>query len=497
VSPGLKAALLQLWTVPDDLPLLQYDGRWHSCGEVRGLSDDLHRALSEAGLGAGARVGVVLDNRPESVAVLLALLAHDRCLVTISPLQPPERLAADLQTAAPDAVVAAGARWEDGHLLVSAQALGLRGWAVDGSSVQRMCAGTGGAGRSGCPGSAVEMPTSGSTGAPKRIALTPTQLEASLAAALAHNRGSVAIRAPMTGPVAIVAMPIVHIGGLWALLQALVEQRRIALLPRFSVQAWTACVREHRPAVASLPPTALRGVLDAAGPLEDLASLRALNSGAAALDPDLADAFTARYGIPVLSVYGATELSGAVAGWSLRDHVTHWQDKRGSVGRAFPGVTLRVVDADGEPVPAGGLGTLEVLSAQAGALHQWVRTTDLARLDEDDFLWIAGRADDVIVRGGFKISPTVVRRALEQHPGVAEAAVIGLPDHRLGQLPVAAVEVAHGAQRPGPEELAALCRERLTAYEVPGRFLVLEALPRSAALKVDRAALLALFEQAR
>ena len=121
-------------------------------------------------------------------------------------------------------------------------------------------------------------------------------------------------------------------------------------------------------------------------------------------------------------------------------------------------------------------------------------TSDLAHIDADGFLYIDGRADDVIVRGGFKVAPETVVRALRAHPAVADAAVAPVPDRRLGHIPIAAVELRQGAAADG-EELREHCRATLTPYEVPARIFVVEELPRGAALKVDRRALIAMLEE--
>ena len=209
------------------------------------------------------------------------------------------------------------------------------------------------------------------------------------------------------------------------------------------------------------------------------------------------DTFFERYGVPILIVYGATEFSGAVAGWTVKDFHARWNDKKGSVGRAFPGVRLQVVDEDGAVLPPGRSGRLQVASPQvSGSAERWVTTSDLAHLDDDGYLYIDGRADDVIVRGGFKVAPETVVRALRTHPAVVDAAVGGLPDARLGQIPLAAVEVRNGA-RTTEEELRAHCRLLLTPYEVPVRVFIVDELPRGAALKVDRQRLVALLEELR
>src|SRR5690606_29285888 len=184
--------------------------------------------------------------------------------------------------------------------------------------------------------------------------------------------------------------------------------------------------------------------------------------------------------------------------WSLADFRTQWSERRGSVGRAFPGVRLDVVDEQGGPAATGVTGRLRVCTPQAGGNGRaaWVTTSELAHLDEEGFLYIDGRADDVIIRGGFKVSPTTVVRALQAHESVADAAVAGMPHERLGQVPVAAVELRTGVRVPEDGELARHCRERLAPYEVPVAVHVVPELPRGAALKVDRRRLLEILEDA-
>jgi acyl-CoA synthetase (AMP-forming)/AMP-acid ligase II len=138
---------------------------------------------------------------------------------------------------------------------------------------------------------------------------------------------------------------------------------------------------------------------------------------------------------------------------------------------------------------------LEVRSAQLGAEAGWVRTTDLAELDADGFLWIRGRADNAIIRGGFKIAPAEVVEVLERHPSVQEASVVGLADERLGAVPVAAVELVSGAPAIDGEELRSFAREHLTGTQVPSRIVVVEALPRTPSLKVSQPGVKALFEE--
>jgi acyl-CoA synthetase (AMP-forming)/AMP-acid ligase II len=495
---SIQEALERLWDADDASPLLQQDGDWVSWGRVRSLSEEIGQALVEAGCGAGGRTAVVLSNRWESVAAVVAILRGGHTLVTLSPLQPSERLSEDLAASRSSFVLAPESLWSGDTFKGVVTDICAAGWALDGDQLSARAH----ADREpirGDPTVAVEMLTSGTTGPPKRVPLSYAQLQASLSAAVKHNgRPAVSDRPLLTGAVGMVSLPIVHIGGLWGLLQALVTARRFVLLERFTVPGWHAAVKEHRPVAAGLPPAAIRAVLDSDDiGVEDLSSIRAINAGTSPVDPDLVDAFLERFGVPIIIVYGATEFCGAVAGWTLKDFHQRWVDKRGSVGRAFPGVRLRVVDDGGAEVAADTSGRLEVASAQVGVVPgKWVTTSDLAHIDDQGFLYIDGRADDVILRGGFKIAPETVVIALRRHPAVSDAAVAGLPDPRLGHVPVAAVELRPNASASG-EELRAHCRSLLTPYEVPVAVYVVEELPRGAALKVDRRALTAMLEDAR
>jgi long-chain acyl-CoA synthetase len=492
---SIHDALGRLWDANDHSRMLQCDGRWVSWGSVRSLTERIDAELTAAGCGTGGRVAVVLANRMESVAALIAIFRGGRTLVTISPLQPPERLSADLAAAAVFFVLAPSALWSEQVFSGTVADLGATGWSLDEDELSLRVAGTKEAGQ-GDSAVAIEMLTSGTTGAPKRIPLTRAQLEASLASALRHNdRADASTKPPLTGTVGLVTLPIVHIGGLWSLLQSLVATRPFAMLDRFTVPGWHAAVKEHRPAVAGLPPAAMRSVLDSDIPRDDLASIRAINAGTSHVDPELVDAFYERYEIPILVVYGATEFSGAVAGWTVKDFHTRWNDKKGSVGRAFPGVRLQIVGDDGAVLGADETGRLQVATPQAGGSGEsWITTSDLAHLDAEGFLYVDGRADDVIVRGGFKVAPETVVRALRSHPAVADAAVAPVPDPRLGQIPVAAVELRAGASTDG-EGLREHCRATLTPYEVPARIFVVDELPRGAALKVDRRRLLTMLDE--
>ena len=172
--------------------------------------------------------------------------------------------------------------------------------------------------------------------------------------------------------------------------------------------------------------------------------------------------------------------------------------KRGSVGRAHAGCELRVVDeVDGRVLDADEVGLLEVKAGQLGGDGGWIRTTDLARIDGDGFLWILGRADQAIIRGGFKVRPDDVRAALESHPGVRGAAVIGVADERLGAVPVAAVELRDSSgRRSRPTSCSTTSMPGWRPTSCPPRSAFVDVLPRTDSGKVDLLGVRAIFESA-
>jgi acyl-CoA synthetase (AMP-forming)/AMP-acid ligase II len=479
--PDLSARIAEVLALDPTVRALEFAHHWYSWGDLGAAVDSV-----AAHVEPGERVAVLLRNRPAHVGLLLGLLRAGACAVTANPERGVERVRADLaalgvRTFAGERDDLIGraphARWfisdDLGSLVVDGGAVPPAGDAPTGV--------------------AVEMLTSGTTGPPKRVPLTYETLARVLDGAKHYERSS-EIDVRLRSGVTIVNSPLVHLGGLFRILQSVNDGRSFCLLERFRVDEWADAVRRHRPRTVSLVPAALRMVLDADLGRDDLASVRSVISGTAPLAPDDADAFHEKYGVPVLISYAATEFGGGVAGWNLADHEQFWVAKRGSVGRAHPGCELRVVDPDtGAPLEPDVEGLLEVRTRQLGDDADWTRTTDQARIDADGFLYILGRADQAIIRGGFKIRPDDVRAALERDPRVRGAAVVGRADARLGAVPVAAVELRPGVAAAAPDDLLAAASTVLARYELPDELKVVDALPRTPAGKVDLGAVQELF----
>ena len=494
---NLAAAITGVLGIDPGARALEFEGQWRSWGELAGEMGRFGSALDSANVPEAARVGVLLRNHADLVAVLLALFASNRCLASLNAVSPDSKLAEDIESAAVPVLVVQKQDWERPGLREAAKRTGTSVLVVDGAAVELVLESNPSLWRNPeAPGIAIEMLSSGTTGTPKRIPLPRRNLEKALAGAAAFEKGRDAAAPPkLRSGVQIVTAPLAHIAGITGLMNNLLGGRKICLIERFTVAAFRDAVVRHRPKVAGAPPSALRMILDADIPAEDFSSLLAYRCGTAPLDPALADAFYERYGIPVLQNYGATEFAGGVAGWTLEDFHAHWQTKYGAAGRLNKGVEARVVDPEsGAELAAGDTGLLELRAPNVGDGQAWVRTTDLAVLDGDRFLWIKGRHDGAILRGGFKIMPDDVLKAMQAHPAVREAAVTGIRDDRLGEVPVAAWIARTGLAAPSEDAFKVWLKERLLPYQVPVRILQMDEMPRTPAMKVSQPELRALFE---
>jgi long-chain acyl-CoA synthetase len=437
----------------------------------------------------------VLRNRPGTFAALIAALAGGHEVVTLSPFHGDVRLAEDIRDLAPDVVVAGEQDWARPVVRAAGADVGALGIdAGDGERALRpRTSNSSGTGRvpraTATPGDpvAVLMLTSGTTGRPKRVPLGYRKLAAAFAAAGSPVSAEVRLHTRPT----ILWASLVHIGGLYFAVANVATGRPTALLEKFAVAPWAELVRTLRPALLGLPPAALRMVLQSDLAASTFDGVRAATSGTAALPVEDAEAFTARFGLPVLTVYGATEFAGAIAGWDLALHERWGTAKRGSVGRPHHGVELRIDRESGVPLPASATGLLEARGDQLPT-DGWTRTTDLASIDADGFLYIHARIDDAINRGGFTIVPTVIEDALRAHPGVRDASAVGVPDARLGEGPVVAVTL-DGSDPPTEAELRAWLADRLARYQLPTEIRVVAELPRTPSLKMSRPDVQALF----
>jgi fatty-acyl-CoA synthase/O-succinylbenzoic acid--CoA ligase len=216
-------------------------------------------------------------------------------------------------------------------------------------------------------------------------------------------------------------------------------------------------------------------------------------------------AFEKKYSVPILHNYGQTEFAGAIA-FERPDDIAAGIRPQNTVGRVAPGVEVAILGADGNRRRAGEVGEIvaRAVSAMSGYLDPdgtpadpggWLHTGDLGILDDQGFLFVVGRVRDMVVSGGFNVYPAQVEAALNDLPPVADSAVTGVPDERLGEVPVAAV-VLHTGVSASVDEIRNGLRARLAAYELPRKIAVVDEIPRLETGKVDRASVAKLFKGA-
>ncbi|MDH6197054.1 long-chain acyl-CoA synthetase [Mycobacterium frederiksbergense] len=473
-----------------DRPFIEFNRKWYSGNEIAEFTGRISAALHDAGVQDGEPVGIVVRNRVAHAAAILGFIASRRPVVMVYSYQSAAAIARDVETLALPAILADAEDWTP-ELNNAVRLAGSAGFALSddplgiGPTADRQ------------PDSrhdpvleqaGLHLLTSGTTGPPKRIPIATNVLAHTV---LSMTIGAGAEVVGPDDPPALVYWPFGSIG-VCQLLAAPCSGKRMVLVEKFSVAEWVRAIKTYRITRAGVQPAIIRMLLQAEVPPEDLASLDCLSGGSGPLEPELRAEFETRYRIPLLWAYGATEFAGSVCTWTPELYRRYGVAKPDSVGLPLPGVRVRIVDPDtGAEVPAGGVGLLEASVAVIGP--DWVRTTDLASMDEDGFVTLHGRSDGAINRGGFKILPETVRRVLISHPSVLDACVVGVPDPRLGAVPFAAVELRRGAAAPTGEELKGLVREALPSHHVPVAVAIVDSLPRNAALKVRPSDVAALY----
>lgn len=475
------------------VPAIEFEGRWHNWGELRLQAERVVELLDRSGIAADAPLAFVPRNRPSSIAALLGLLATGRTVRMIYAFQSAEAIAREIRRLLPAAVIVDAMDLAD-PIVTALAADGIAGIVLGDDSINPIegaeLAHGGALRRKGPEEPLIEILTSGTTGPPKQFPIRHRMIAENLVGSAALEPQAQAAAALL--PPYLLYFPLGNISGIYSTIPTLIRGQRASLLDRFSVAEWNAFILRHRPAHSGIPPTAMRALLDANIPATDLSSIKAMGVGAAPLDPALQRAFEDRYGIPILLSYGATEFGGPVCAWSPELHAIWGRSKLGSVGRPILGAQLRVVDADsGDELPPDLEGRLQVIAPRIGP--DWISTADIGMIDADGFLFLRGRADGAIMRGGFKILPETIERALLQHPAVAEVAVVDVPDERLGQVPGAVICLTEALSDIGRDILEAHLRSILPATHIPVHWHFCKTLPFNASMKIDCSAIRRIF----
>ncbi|WP_022673819.1 class I adenylate-forming enzyme family protein [Novosphingopyxis baekryungensis] len=338
-------------------------------------------------------------------------------------------------------------------------------------------------------GTAVQLFTSGTTGMPKAAILRHTNLTS-------YVIGTVDFGSAPEGSAGLVTVPPYHIAGIAALLTSIYSQRKIILLPAFTPEAWLDLVADQRVTNAFVVPTMLARIVDVMdkGHRPDMSSLKAISYGGGKMPLELISlALDLFPETGFTNAYGLTETSSTVALLSPEDHraakasndpMVH--ARLASVGIPLPTIELEIRDEDGKLLGRDAVGEIYVRGEQVSGEYKeksaltadgWFPTRDAGYLDRDGYLFLSGRADDVIVRGGENLSPGEIEDVLLTHPAVTDACATGIPSHEWGETVGVALVLSDGNKAPEQQEIQQLVRDRLRSSRVPEQILFVESLP--------------------
>jgi acyl-CoA synthetase (AMP-forming)/AMP-acid ligase II len=345
-------------------------------------------------------------------------------------------------------------------------------------------------------GAAVLIYTSGTTSAPKGVVIRHSHL-------LSYVLGTVEFASADEKEAALISVPPYHIAAVANVLTNLYAGRRAVVLGRFTAAQWLDVARAEQVTNALVVPTMLARIMEAEPAALRVPSLRALSYGGAAMPaPVIERALRAWPDVAFVNAYGLTETSSTIAVLGPDEHRAALASedpavraRLSSAGRVLPTVEVQIRGDDGTPLPAGETGRIWVRGGQVSGEYAgtgsvldadgFFDTRDHGWVDADGFLFIAGRADDTIIRGGENIAPAEIETVLLEHPDVNDAVVVGVPDEEWGQRIEAAVVLRPGAAVE-PEALREFARTQLRGSKTPDRVVIWEDLPRTETGKLIR-----------
>lgn len=489
---------------PDRIGLWHEDGRSWTFGRLDALAGGLARCLIETGSEPGRRIALFFVNGPELVLSLFAAWKAGLTPVTFSGLYNADELRAGLEKTPADLLwgkASAQATIEAAGVDLPVRLFGTDDaqdlWTVAETQAQSLAAPDLG------DADAAILFTGGTTGEPKAVALTHSGVIEAMGkfARAAKGRPGPYPLAPEGTPPNLITMALFHGGGQQSLLLAYLVGRPVIIMERFRPETVFALVERHGIDNLSLMPTMVYDLARFPGEGR-LDSVRSVMVTGGAAPPEIARAFENRFNTPLLSNYGSTE-TGHVAGWTARA-VAAGQWKPGSVGRVYDGVELQIRNDDGAVLPVGEVGEIVVRTPMTrgyvdgdgkvgAALVQngWVASGDIGRVDADAVLYLVGRKREMLKVGGFQVWPGELEDTLRQHPLVADVAVVGIPDERLGETPKAFVAPNRPVTDAAADtaSLIDFCRDRLSHFKAIRSVAFVDSLPRTEAGKINRRAL--------
>jgi long-chain acyl-CoA synthetase len=489
-----------------EYPLIHFGGGRLTNVEMERYSARLSSVLRERGVRPGDRVLMAIPNSPEVIASFLAIWRLGAVPLPATPQLGAPELRYLLANS--EAKVALTSRELAPRLLEASRALPFRLAILAFQGAAPTEAGVNGASREAvedlttlvaaaepidtltdcAPDQlALLLYTSGTTGQPKGVMISQT-------AVVGLGQPKVTKVPPLLTTLHV--LPLSHGFGVNMMVFTLMKGMQSAIHPRWNTRRALETIQELRVARFAVVPTMLTDLLEF-GDREryDTSSLEVVWSGGAGLPLEVRRQFERTFECRITDGYALTECNGSA--------VVYWDGDRfrpGSVGRAMPGVELRIVDDDGRDLPTGAAGEVLIRSdtlmlgywrnedaTRAVIRDGWLWSGDVGYLDQDGFLYLVGRKKDLIIKGGENIAPREIEESLYEHPDVAEAAVVGMPDPRLGEDVWAAVQLRAGAVA-GESDLRAHVAARLTKFKVPTRVVILDQMPKNATGKIQKRA---------
>lgn len=342
---------------------------------------------------------------------------------------------------------------------------------------------------------ALQLYTSGTTGKPKGAVMTNGSILSSRADPSDRDW-----QQPVEGDVTLLAMPCFHISGTGTGIGTMVAGSNSIVLPEYDPTKALELIENYNISKIFLVPAAIQILLNHPRVNEaDFSRLKIITYGASPIPLELMREAMRVIGCGFVQMYGMTETSGTIVALDPEDHVPEGSPRMRSVGTPLAGVELKIIDEDGNELPAGTVGEIATRSAKNMSRYWnnpdataetidadgWLRTGDAGYMDEDGYLYIHDRVKDMIISGGENVYPAEVENALYAHPKVADVAVIGVPDEKWGEAVKACVVVKDGEEL-SEAEVIAHAREHIAGYKCPKSVDFIEALPRNPSGKILR-----------
>jgi long-chain acyl-CoA synthetase len=480
-----------------DKPVALFGESRMTYGELDALSDSFASGLEASGVRPGERVALQLPNIPQFLVAYFGILKAGGVVVPLNVLLKAPEVAFMLRDCGAKAIItwagvlgeaakgAAEAGVSDiyavGHAESTDAAAAFEQLLATPANGRRLA-------RRELTDTAVVIYTSGTTGRPKGAELTHIQLymNADIPGRLFNVRED---------DVVLTVLPLFHVFGLSSIMNVCVRFGcTMSLVPRFDPAAVLTAIQRDRATIFEGVPTMYVALL-AHPDLDkyDVSSMRVAISGGASIPAPVLDAFEDHFGVLILEGYGLSETASTTT-----FNRSESERRIYSVGKPIWGTQTQVWDDEGRELPRGKDHVGEVvtrgLHVMKGYLNNpqatrdvftgdWLHTGDLGYVDEDGFLFIVGRKKELIIRGGYNVYPTEIEDVLHGHPAVTEAAVVGVPDDRLGEEVKAFVTLKPGVSLTAPE-LIAYCKERLAAYKYPRTVEFRDELPKNATGKI-------------